>query len=674
MKLTSFRVTNFRSVNDSGEIDVSRIAALVGRNESGKTNLLLALESMNPAEGRADLSETKDFPRHRPLTEFNANLPVVTTRWVLTDAEREELSEIFPRSENVESVRVRRHYHSTLSVELEGLAPLAVRRAAMTAAHAKFVKSLSGILDAVEGEKPDALRKASESLKSWVTSEGEPAKWATGTKKSIKALSAALEDAELTLKDDAMAGLKAIEEHASEIEADGASKKAAHEWVVAKIPTFMYLSEYPEIEGHQNIGEYLARKEKGKTNDEDHYFEKLMKVAGLDAKQLHSLLADDHEKRQQLANRAGAVVTAAIRRLWRDRKLKVRFNPDAEHFDILVIDPESTYDVEVNLDERSRGFQWFFSFFVTFAADTKEGPAENAIILLDEPGLYLHALAQRDLLDLFKNDFQNQIIFTTHSPFMVPVENLDTVRTVNIDAEGGTLVSNSPTGDRKTLFPLKAALGYELVQSLEIGPASMILEGVTDYWIISSISEKLRDEGRPSLPTQLSLNPAGGAQRVTYMVSFLSSEGIRVLVLLDDEKLARATRDDLTRSKLIRDDYVVLVSAGLDPAPQSADIEDLIEPAVYDSLVRESYAEELKGKSLTPNLHVPRIVKRYEEAFAAVGLEFNKTRPARRLLRRMATEPDNVLTPKTRENFDRLFAIVRARFEKLSKADWKPFQ
>lgn len=40
MELKSFRVRNFRSINDSGEIDVSRITALLGRNESGKSNIL----------------------------------------------------------------------------------------------------------------------------------------------------------------------------------------------------------------------------------------------------------------------------------------------------------------------------------------------------------------------------------------------------------------------------------------------------------------------------------------------------------------------------------------------------------------------------------------------------------------------------------------------------------
>lgn len=78
MKLESFRVWNFRSINDSGSINVSQITALLGRNESGKSNLLLALKSLNPIEGFAALNKIKDFPRHRRLEECTDAVKVFT--------------------------------------------------------------------------------------------------------------------------------------------------------------------------------------------------------------------------------------------------------------------------------------------------------------------------------------------------------------------------------------------------------------------------------------------------------------------------------------------------------------------------------------------------------------------------------------------------------------------
>src|SRR5258708_2754853 len=252
----------------------------------------------------------------------------------------------------------------------------------------------------------------------------------------------------------------------------------ARNWAITKLPVFIYLAEYPELQGHQNISQNLQRKNQNQQTEADKDFEKLCKVAGLDPVKLNQLQGEEQsEERNQIANRASAVVTAEIRRLWKDRPLKVRFNLDGAHFDTLISDPTTTFDVEVNLDERSRGFKWFFSFYIAFSADTKGGSAENAILLLDEPGLFLHALSQADLLRHFSTDFNNQIVYTTHSPFMVPTENLDAIRTVSIDQDAGTTVSNNPTGDSRTLFPIQAALGFTLSQSLFIGPNNLVVEG-----------------------------------------------------------------------------------------------------------------------------------------------------------------------------------------------------
>ena len=65
MKLEKFRVSNYRSVRDSGWIDVADQTSLVGRNESGKSNLLLALRSLKPPEHLERLSVSSDFPNDR---------------------------------------------------------------------------------------------------------------------------------------------------------------------------------------------------------------------------------------------------------------------------------------------------------------------------------------------------------------------------------------------------------------------------------------------------------------------------------------------------------------------------------------------------------------------------------------------------------------------------------
>ncbi|KMY27364.1 AAA family ATPase [Aeromonas caviae] len=672
MKLETFRVRNYRSINDSGDIDVSRITALLGRNESGKSNLLRALHSLNPIEGFSALKPIKDFPRHRRLEECTDDTPVLSTTWVLNGDDKAALLEILPRAVEVERVTIGRNYKGR-TVGFPDLKSIPFDETIIKSSVKKVAASVRAV--AQKQEAPATLNTAADVFEKAALETRSRDTWAPQAMAAAKTLRTVLAgaDAELTDKQEEM--LSELEELAENIIGDKDALHNARNWAVSAIPKFIYVDEYPELDGHQDIASYIQRKSQNQQNDSDKNFERLCKVAGLNPDELQNLHRQgDFETRNQLANRASAVVTAEIKRLWKDRALKIRFNLDANHLDTIISDPTSTYDVEVNLNDRSRGFQWFFAFYITFSADTDGGQAENAVLLLDEPGLYLHAKSQSDLLTHLEVDFPNQIVFSTHSPFMVPTHALDSVRTVNIAEEVGTTVTNDPTGDARTLFPLQAALGYDLAQSLFVGPNNLVVEGVTDFWIISAVSAYASEKGKVSLSPTLTMTPAGGAQKVSYMVALLTSESLNVLVLLDTERDSKATKDELLKAKLIRDQNVVFVSEAFTSPPNEADIEDLLDPAVYEALVRESYSKELKGKTLTLNSNIPRIAKRIEAALSGLGIQFHKTRPTRLFLKKMASEPEKMLPAHSLEQFEALFTLVNGRLEKHVVREGKAFE
>lgn len=673
MRLESFRVRNYRSINDSGEIAVSRITALLGRNESGKSNLLRALHSLNPIAGFEALRPIKDFPRHRRLEECTDDTPVLSTTWMLDDEDKEALLELLPRATEVSQVVIGRSYGKSRTVRFPELKAIPFDE---TDIKGKVRKVAAAVRAAAQKqETPGALDAAADAFETTASATRQRDIWASQTVAAAKALRTALAGADADLTDKQEEVLSELEELAESIVGDKAAQQKARDWAVGAIPKFIYVDEYPELDGHQDISAYIQRKSQGRLEDSDQNFEKLCKVAGLNPEELQKLHGqNDHETRNQLANRASAVVTGEIKRLWKDRALKIRFNLDGQHIDTIISDPTSTYDVEVNLNDRSRGFQWFFAFYITFSADTDGGYAENAVLLLDEPGLYLHAKSQSDLLHHLEVDFTNQILYSTHSPFMVPTHALDSVRTVNIAEEVGTTVTNDPTGDARTLFPLQAALGYDLAQSLFVGPNNLVVEGVTDFWILSAVSGYASEKGRTALSTALTMTPAGGAQKVSYMVALLTSEALNVLVLLDTERDSKVTKDELLKAKLIRDQNVVFVSEAFSPQPNEADIEDLLDLAVYEALVRESYSKELDGKELKLNANIPRIAKRIEAGLADLEIPFHKTRPARLFLKKMATEPENVLPEQSLGQFEALFALINGRLEKHVARDPKPFE
>ncbi|SFE57890.1 hypothetical protein SAMN04487869_110136 [Marinobacter sp. DSM 26671] len=101
--------------------------------------------------------------------------------------------------------------------------------------------------------------------------------------------------------------------------------------------------------------------------------------------------------------------------------------------------------------------------------------------------------------------------------------------------------------------------------------------------------------------------------------------------------------------------------------PGEADIEDLLDTKIYEALVRESYAKELKGKKLVLNDNIPRIAKRVELALADIGIEFHKTRPTRLLLTKMSNDVKAVLSEETAIQFEKLFEGINARFQKIDE-------
>jgi predicted ATPase len=598
MLLESFRIFNFRSIADSGPIEISRITTLLGRNESGKSNLLLALKTLNPAEGFAELNPTKDFPRHRRLDECKSNTKVVSTSWLLNSHEQAELKKILPRAATATHVTVERPYGKTHWVKFDNVSALAFDASDIRTKVGAIASALRTAAEGLEEDKKSAFAKAVAEFSKNAALTADMEKWAAHALGAIAPLNQAIKNSDVELDASNTLELHKLQESAKAISGDKEALEKARTWVVGLLPVFIYLDEYPELRGHQNIAQYLQRKSQNQLRESDTYFEKLCKVAGLDPAQLHQLHAEGkHEERNQITNRASAIVTSEIRRLWRDRPLKVRFNVDADHFDTFVSDPTSTFDVEVNLDERSRGFRWFFSFYITFSADTDGGSAANAILLLDEPGLFLHIESQKDLQLHFERDFDNQIIYATHSPFMIPIQALDRLRTVNISEASGTIVTNNPTGDGRTLAPIRAALGYYYADSLFLGPNNLIVEGVTDWWILEAVSKHFVSGGKPGLPPGLALPPVDGAPKIPNMVSLLTSQKLNVLVLLDDESQGRSIRDEMLKTRLAREQQIIFVSDAFESnRPSETDIEDLIDPTVYEELARDAYAKELEER------------------------------------------------------------------------------
>ncbi|MCP5141915.1 MAG: AAA family ATPase [Gammaproteobacteria bacterium] len=639
MKLVEFRVRNYRSIHDSGPVRLDRLLSIVGRNETGKTNLLTALASVNRVDGVQPLSEVDDFPRDRELSEFNENVRVVDTLWELSPAERSKLGEIFPRAQHVKQVTIGRAYKPTRYVGFVELPELTVDRALVEQIATRIQQSVATSArrkrDIPEDDVEAALATFSEVL---AADSASPQLWAQAVLDEVEGLQEALDDAGMILPKVAETRLNSLIDYARSIEGDRDAQIQAITWIIDSMPTFVYMSDVPALDGHQNIPDLVNRVRAGRITEGDEHFLKLARVAGFDPETLNELLEGDYRKRHQMLNRASGVVTRRLQQLWSDRPVRVRFRIDGDYFDTLITEQGEVCDIEVNLNARSRGFQWFFSLYVNFAADTAVGGAGNAILLLDEPGLHLHALGQYDLVHFFQKGLQNQVIFTTHSPFMVPVKHLELLRTVTFHRDIGTQVSSLLEGDDRTLFPVRAALGYELGRALFPDEATVVVEEIVDQWYLSAMLERVRE--LDIIGSHVTVTPVGGAQRLLYVTALMAAENLDYVLLLN----GAADIDPPTRLQEDAATHTVYLNGTLADDGKVETLEDLLEPALYHELVVAAYKSEIgRRKFDMPPAGRPRVAA-YTEALAALDLQFVRTRPAREFIKRIATDPEAVFT------------------------------
>lgn len=166
----------------------------------------------------------------------------------------------------------------------------------------------------------------------------------------------------------------------------------------------------------------------------------LFRHVGLDVHELHRLgqhqlgMPEDEAVRRQIDERAirlssaSQAMTSRFAKWWLQRRHTFRYQADADYLRVWVSDDLDPSEIE--LDQRSVGMQYFFSFFLVFLVEAEDAHV-NSVLLLDEPGASLHGTAQAKIVEfLQKLSKDSQVVYTSHSPFMIDAEHLETVRPV----------------------------------------------------------------------------------------------------------------------------------------------------------------------------------------------------------------------------------------------------
>ena len=573
MKLTKARVQKYKCVEDSGEWHVDQVTCLVGKNESGKSALLEALYKLNPVEKNEVFRET-DYPRKSALTDKGKedikNAKAVITYWALEkedlDLLHDELPELNIQSDAV--IEISRAYNGkwfwNVQMNERGAVSTLISNANFDAVEKTILRN------------PQTIRGLFQSLES-ITSP---------TEKQRSLLS--------------RINRSYPQKHAT-----------SGVWTCLKdvFPHFIYFREYEHFPGRVSINELIRREQNDDLSFQLKIFQALLKLANSSAQEIAN--AQHSEEMIMRLEAVSNSISDEIFGYWsQNRHLRVEFRCDMarpgdprpfnEGYVFQTRIRNERHRATVNFDERSTGFIWFFSFLIWFS-QMRDTYGKKLVVLLDEPGLTLHGKAQQDLLRYMRERLQpnHQVIYTTHSPFMLDVENIFSLRTVedmvnrrrvgDIEVEDflGTKVGERILShDRDTILPLQGHLGYDIASTLFVGPYVLVVEGPSEFAYLHWFARRLASKDRESLDLRWAIAPAEGATKVTSFVTLFKGRGLKIAVLMDYHDGQNKTVNNLDKSGLLDNGHLLKTTDFLEQ--EEADIEDLIGWPLYTHSVNEA--------------------------------------------------------------------------------------
>lgn len=630
MKLVKVHVQNYRSILDSGEIEIEKIkTVLVGINEAGKTALLKAINNLNPASDIEKVDILRDFPRSK-YSEYVQNksaeelkeTPLVKGWFALEQSDIVEI-EILPNfvDKLIDSnnfLYIRNQKYDSCSHEIQNFPKTTfgdIRKSTLRLIEALKINPTSQeIITAIESflekNKSDVLTISEQDSKEFIQS---------------------LEKSELKINEDNDKEINRIAELTQL-----AKKNIFHaellEFLNKKLPKFIYFNNYIKVKPIIHLQQLADRQERQTIDDKyyDYGNLSLLKFLSYTPRELSNLGVENNstdtdefrkkrDERQYKLNASSIRLTNSITEIWnpnnsKDEASQLRVIADGQYLKVAVTD---RLGAEIELDQRSEGFQWMVSFFIVFESQA-DNDYKNCILLLDEPATSLHALKQKEFIKtISKLAEKNQTIYTTHSPFMISQDELDLVRIVELtDRAIGTKVNNKIiSNDPAALFPLQEALGYNLAQSMFTSNKNVLLEGLTDLWYLEGINSLLDK----NLDSNIALLPVGTSAKISYYASMLSNNDLKSVALLDSDGAGdkAATQDTVVNALSTKN--ILRTKEFLDREIKNSEIEDIIRETLA-KVFQIEYGVEISAEELASDKSIVDLFKKSEKDFTKLKL------------------------------------------------------
>ena len=675
MRLRKFRVQAFRCIHDSGDIVVGDLAAFVGRNESGKTTILQALSMLDKDETVSELDLCDEMTER-----LKSEVRIVEGDFELNHNETEIIKERFPDLQLKKLKIFRTNKNPEIQYDFDDI-KISKEEDKNIEYWQNITKQLSNFIESIPnyiGKKLDIDFFVDSMLKDKKIIQAELDVF------NSNVLDIAAEEQQVISewKETYTNIMKNVEK----ISIDNTKSDALKNFIGDTLhPRFVYFSDYKKILGNINLAEFMK-----KSDDTDsagiEYVEgfdraetvrNLLYLAELEIEKLEEL-ENSPSKLIKFLGAASKNLTQRLNPSWKGEPIHVELRLNPRNILSVVISDVHKDGTITNtglLNRRAEGFKWTFSFIVNFAAETQKSELKEAILLLDEPARNLHPTQQMGISDLLKNlAGSNQVLYATHSPFMIFDYTPGNLLVVELDKKNhlSRIFYDYWKADDATLTPILYGLSKGLVDSItnrDIGNNSrplIIVETMSDTMYLNAFDKFLQDPNISMNP--LNVIPAYTKNSVLPLSIFYHTHGYNTFVLLDNDYEAKQIAEQLKNNKISETQIIYFEKEG--NLLQS--IEDYMVTEDYLYAVNQTYEIKLRKEGFT-NLTKEEVLIHGKngiiENLKAVWNEhndddwgeFEKEEVCRYICGKIALGDTSFLTDKTRDRLRTLYRLIAER-------------
>lgn len=462
MRLVKFRIQNYKSIKDSGWCWLaSDLTLLAGKNESGKSAILEALRDFNIGVDKIPEEALPLDSTYKPIIEMTFNVDKDILEYISDEMgfDLKDLLNIFKDN----FINISKYHDGSYKCDKDLNSLIKDDKKTI---NNESVDKINSLIEYIS-----EIRQLADIPKPKINSSfGEVNASINNYIQQCKRRLGSIPEQKRSIASGIFDELTEIKKSLEEV-----PKDSILESFLYYVPNFIFFSDFSDI----------IPFEIPLTDSKNHEAVKdFLKVANINIENV--IGTTDIQRRKNILRDHSAILSGDFMEYWRQHEIKLVADVYGENLIICLEEEGRTQYFKV--EQRSKGFQWFLSFYLRLKARA----SDINLILIDEPGLYLHAKAQKDVLNVLEKISQNtQVLFSTHSPYLIDVNRLDRVRLIIKDDEKGSSIENKihKGADIETLTPIITAIGLDISHNLVIGDKqkNILLEGISDYYYLQAI-------------------------------------------------------------------------------------------------------------------------------------------------------------------------------------------